>query len=90
MIAKNDILHQSLESGINQRLSNDRGQADQGFSTEHGTAREPPDNFVLDVQHTLSEQIVFWRAQGRNALHHQRARFEDAARQFERAARDEA
>ena len=90
MIAKNDILHKSLESAINQRLPNDRGQADKGFSTEHGTARRPPDNFVLDVQHTLSEQIAIWPAQGRNALHHQLACFEDAARQFERAARDEA
>ena len=73
---------------INQRLPNARGQADQGLSTEHGTVLGNPDNFVLDVQHTLSEQIAFWRAQGRNALHHQRARFEDAARQSERAARE--
>ena len=70
---------------INQRLPNARGQADQGLSTEHGTVLGNP---VLDVQHTLSEQIAFWRAQGRNALHHQRARFEDAARQSERAARE--
>ena len=73
---------------INQRLPNVRGQADQGLSTEHGTVLGNPDNFVPDVQHTLSEQIAFWRAQGRNALHQQRARFEDAARQSERAARE--
>ena len=90
MIAKNDILHKSLESAINQRLPNDRGRTNQGLSTEHGTTRGNPDNFVLDVQSTLSEQNAFWPAQGRNALHHQLARFEDAARQFERAARNEA
>ena len=90
MIAKNHILHKSLESAINQRLPNDRGRAEQGLSTEHGTEHTNRNNFVLDVQHTLSEQIAFWHAQGRNALHYQRARFEDAARQFERTERDEA
>ena len=79
-----------MGSAINQRLPNDRGRTNQGLSTEHGTARGNPDNFVPDVQHTLSEQIVFWRAQGRNALHHQQAHFEDAARQFERTERNEA
>ena len=46
---------------INQRLPNARGQADQGSSTDYGTVLGNPDNFVLDVQHTLSEQIPFWR-----------------------------
>ena len=91
MTAKKDILHKSMESAINQRLLNDRGRTNQGLSTEHGTARGKTVDFGLDdVQHTLSEQNAFWPAQGRNALHHQQARFEDAARQFERAARDEA
>ena len=79
-----------MESTINQRLPNDRGRADQGLSTEHGTARGNSDNFVFDVQHTLSELNALRCAQGRNALHHQRARFEDAARQFDRTERVEA
>ena len=40
MMAKNDILHKSLESAINQRQLSDCGQGDQGLSTEHGTALE--------------------------------------------------
>ena len=38
-IAKNDILQKSLELVIITRLANDRRQADQGLSTERGTAR---------------------------------------------------
>ena len=39
MIAKKDFLHKRMESAIKQRLPNDRGRADQGLSTERGTAR---------------------------------------------------
>ena len=49
---------------INQLLPNARGQADQGFIHRTWNGAGKSDNFVLDVQHTLSEQIAFWRAQG--------------------------
>ena len=45
---------------------------------------------LFSMSNTLCLSKLCSGAQGRNALHHQRARFEDAARQFERAARDEA
>ena len=39
MMVKNDILHTSMEWTNNQRLPKHRGRADQGLSTERGTAR---------------------------------------------------